>query len=95
MAMLEADGNFYKRTSCHGVGTLASLTVPTNRGSLLHRNETLPSSSFHYEWTAQSFKACQLNSLLSVKLKQIRLPSCKRVWKLDVCLSEHSIWILE
>ena len=52
MAMLEADGNFYKRTSCHGAGTLAFLTVPTNRGYLFHRNETLHSFSFRYEWTA-------------------------------------------
>jgi hypothetical protein len=54
--MLEADGNFYKRTSCHGGGTLAFLTVPTNRGSLLYRIETLHSFSFPYEWTAQSLR---------------------------------------
>jgi hypothetical protein len=54
--MLEADG----RTSCHGAGTLAFLTGPTNGGSLLHRNKTLRSISLHYEWTAQCFKACKL-----------------------------------
>jgi len=93
--MLEADGNFCKRTSCHGAGTLAFLTVPTNRGSLLQRNETLRSFSFHYEWTVQSFKTYKLKRLLSVKLKQIRLPSCKRIWKLDVCMSGQSVWISE